>query len=218
MTGHRPIDRESAEAVFLRYAPLFEKFDEEGIDYCLVGGLAVLAHCLANESGRLRATEDADVMVPPDYSNADFARDYLSVYAADPDTSKAVYDALLGESGFDELSEEEAAFMNVSFVGADEDLDGVDTPDFDVCRMLNARSLATISRERLSVCGVQIWVATVDELLGMKRDTVSLYGVGIESSSRPHDFIDIASLEALSPQQEEGGLRSKLSDLLGGRR
>ena len=112
----------------------------------------------------------------------------------------------------------EAVFMNVSFVGADEDLDGVDTPDFDVCRTLNARSLATIDRERISVCGTRIWVATVDELLGMKRDTVSLYGVGVESSSRPHDFIDIESLEALSPPQEEDGLRSRLSGLLGGRR
>ena len=79
MTGHGLMDRESAEAVFLRYAPLFERLDEEGIDYCLVGGLAVLAHCLANESGRLRATEDADIMVPPDYSNADFAHDFIDI-------------------------------------------------------------------------------------------------------------------------------------------
>ena len=66
--------------------------------------------------------------------------------------------------------------MNISFVGADEDLDGVDTPDFDVCRVLNGRTLATIERERLVLLGQEAWVATVGELLSMKRDTISIGG------------------------------------------
>ena len=39
-----------------------------------------------------------------------------------------------------------------------------------------------------------IWVATVDELLGMKRDTISIYGVGASDSPRPQDFVDVGIL------------------------
>lgn len=128
MTGPHRANRKAAEELFTRFAPMFAEFEERGVDYRLVGGLAVVAHCLTRGSNRFRATEDADAMMPQDYSNADFARDYLRVYATDPRHSKAIYDAVFGEDGFDQLSDAENAFVNASFVGADADLDGIDTP------------------------------------------------------------------------------------------
>ena len=99
MSGLTRINREAAEELFSRFAPMFAGFEDRGIDYCLVGGLAVVAHCLVRGSGRFRATENANAMVPQGYSNADFARDYLRVYAADPEYGEAIYDAVLGADG-----------------------------------------------------------------------------------------------------------------------
>ena len=220
------IDREAAEELFSRFAPMFADFEERGIDYCLVGGLAVVAHCLVRGSERFRSTEDADAMVAQRYSNADFARDYLRVYAADPNQGKAIYDAVFGDDGFKQLGEAENAFVNISFVGADEDLDGVDTPDFDVCRVLNGRTLDTIERERLTVLGQEVWVATVGELLGMKRDTIAIYGGDPQTSPRPQDFVDVGILGGLATEDgfaaDDGsappsGLFSRLGRILEGR-
>lgn len=217
------IDKEDAENLLSRYLPLFEEFDSRGIDYCLIGGLAVVAQCLAREANRFRATVDADAMVAQDYSNADFARDYLRVYAASPGEAQAVYEAVFGEDGFECLSDDENAFVNASFMGADEDLDGVDTPSFDICRTLNGRTLATLKRERLNVLGHEIWVATIDELLDMKCGTIAIYGTDIQTNPRPQDFVDVGILSSL--QDDDGiesddkqlGLFAGLRQLLGGR-
>ena len=223
MSELQHINREAAENLMSRYLPMFAEFDERGIDYCLVGGLAVVAQCLAHDANGYRATIDADALVAQDYSNADFAKDYLRVYAADPDVSKAVYEAVFGEDGFERLSDDENAFVNASFVGADEDLDGVDTPDFDVCRMLNGRTLATVKRERLKVLGHDVWVATVDELLDMKRGTIAIYGVDIQTNPRPQDFVDVGILNGLlgdgdgESDDDWPGMFAGLRQLLGGR-
>ncbi len=201
---------------------MFAEFERRGVDYCLVGGLAVVAQCLAHGGDVFRATVDADAMVPQDYSNTEFARDYLRVYATDPKYADAIYEAVLGKGGFERLSEAENAFVNISFVGADEDLDGIDTPDFDVCRTLNGRTLASIDRERIELLGQTIWVATVDELLGMKRDTISIYGVSASDSPRPQDFVDVGILGALAnvDAREEGadsGILAHIRRIFGSR-
>lgn len=217
------IDREAAEELFSQFAPMFADFEERGVDYCLVGGLAVVAHCLVRGSERFRATEDADAMVAQGYSNADFARDYLRVYAADSAHGEAIYSAVFGDGGFEQLSDAENAFVNISFVGADEDLDGVDTPDFDVCRVLNGRTLATIERERLVLLGQEAWVATVGELLSMKRDTIAIYGADFDTSPRPQDFVDVGILSGFSgeggggDEPVSGRLLSRIGQILGGR-
>ena len=223
MSNLRRINRAAAENLFSTFMPMFADFENRGVDYCLVGGLAVVAHCLAREADSFRATRDADAMVSDSYSNGDFARDYLRVYAADAKYRQAIYDAVFGDNGFDGLNEGEDAFINISFVGADEDLDGVETPDFDVCRLLNGRTLENIERERLEVLGQQIWVATVEELLGMKGDTIALYGGDVQTSPRPQDFVDVGILSGLSGSSEldDGGsglgMRQKLGQILGGR-
>ena len=185
----------------------------------------MVVHCLVRNATRFRATNDADAMVPQNYSNVSFANDYLRVYAADPKYRKAIYEAVFGKEGFNQLHSSEYAFVNASFVGAVADLDGVDTPDFDVCRTLNNRTLESIKRERLNVNGQAIWVATVEELLDMKRYTIALYGTDVKSSSRPQDFVDVGILNNLynhsSIEQQttggEGDLFSKLGKILGGR-
>ena len=224
MNGIGRINRDAAEKLFARFAPLFAELENRGVDYCLVGGLAVVAHCLSRGVEAYRATDDADAMVPQDYSNSDFARDYLRVYAADPTYGKAVYDAVFGEGGFEQLSDAEFAFVNASFVGADADLDGIDTPDFDVCRILNGRTLADVERERLEVLGQRIWVATVDELIGMKRETIAIYGPDFESSPRPQDFVDVGILDRLKGEGSSEacgaggvGLLTRIGEMLGGR-
>lgn len=217
--GIEQIKVEQAMGLVEEILPMLNEFEEQGIDYCLVGGMAVMIHCLAAGNNSLRATYDADVMVSQQYSNSDFAKEYLHVYAADPRYAKAVYDAVIGDEGFSALNSAESAFINVSFIGADTDLDGIDTPDFDVCRTLNGKTLGSIQRERVLVSGTEIWVATRQELLGMKRSTVELYGVGIDQSSRPQDFLDIGSLEriidnGMHETNERTGLMAKITKLL----
>ena len=207
------MNEEMARELFEEFAPMFARLEEQGTDYCLVGGLAVVAHCLAQGSNRLRATTDADLMVPESYSNQDFAADYLKVYAANPDVTKAIYEALLGDDGFEQLGEGDAAFVNASFVGADPDIDGADSPDFDVCRILNGRSLGTIKRQRLTIFGNEIWVATIPELLSMKRDTIALYGGDPATYPREQDFIDVRTLESL--EGDDAGKESISSKLIG---
>ena len=67
MIGADGINRAAAESLFARFAPMFAEFERRGIDYCLVGGLAVVVQCLAHGSDRFRATVDADAMVPQDF-------------------------------------------------------------------------------------------------------------------------------------------------------
>lgn len=202
MSNADSINRAYALETISDYLPLFSRLNERGIDYCLVGGLAVMVRALLYGEDSLRATFDADILVDATYGNQEFANDYLSVYASTPEASRAVYDALFGPGEYDLLSDEDRAFVNMSFVGASEELDGIDTPDFDVCRTLTGRTLETVERTLVNIAGTNIWVATVDELLRMKRDTVSLYRVGLADTSRPQDFRDIVTLECIAGSDE----------------
>ncbi len=67
-----------------------------------------------------------------------------------------------------------------------------------------------------------IWVATVGELLSMKRDTISIYGVGASDSPRPQDFVDVGILGALAEgdAREEGtdpGILARIGRIFGER-
>lgn len=87
--------------------------------------------------------------------------------------------------------------VNASFVGADEDLDGVSTPDFDVVRRLNGIDLASIERESVEVMGGHIKVATARQLLEMKEATIGLLHADALQTARPQDFVDAARLRAI---------------------
>lgn len=191
------IGRGDAERLIATFLPMIDWLDAHGVDYCLVGGLGVVVQSYAAGLGTFRATEDADVMFDASFTNQDFARAYLGAYAADPAYGGAVYDAMFGDGAFAGLADEAQALVNASFVGADEDLDGVSTPDFDVVRRLNGIDLASIERESVEVMGGHIKVATARQLLEMKEATIGLLHVDALQTARPQDFVDATRLRAI---------------------
>ena len=79
-----------------------------------------------------------------------------------------------------------------------------------------------VERERIRVLGREVWVATVAELLGMKRSTIAVYGADFQSSPRPQDFVDERILAGLLEEGANadgggGSLLSRLGRMLGGR-
>lgn len=192
-SGTVRIGRRDAERLLSSILPMLDWLDEHSVGYCLVGGLGVLVHSYAAGLEEFRATRDADVMFDASFTNQDFARAYLSVYAADPEYGGAVYDAMFGGGAFQALADEAQAIVSASFIGADEDLDGVSTPDFDVVRSLNGIDLAAIEREVVEIMGTHIRVATAAQLLEMKERTIALHA-GVVETSRPQDIVDAKRL------------------------
>jgi hypothetical protein len=191
------IGKQDAEDLISSFVPMFKWLDENRVDYCLVGGLAVLLQCIRTDETNFRATIDADIMFDSSFTNAGFARAYLDVYAADPKYSKSVYEAVFGDGAFEELSTGAQSLINASFIGADADLDGISTPDFDVVRHLNGIDLKGIGRERVDFKGCPVKVATVEQLLLMKEATINILHADITTTSRPQDFIDAMRLKSL---------------------
>lgn len=186
-----------AESLISLFLPMFEWLDEHGVDYCLVGGLGVLVQAYNFGAEDFRATVDADVMFDAAFTNVDFARAYLDVYASDSDYSRVVYDAVFGEDAFNELSTEAQALVNASFIGAELDIDGISTPDFDVVRTLNGIDLADIEREPVEILGHTVKVATAAQLLVMKEHTIEMLHADFGTTSRPQDFIDAMRLRVI---------------------
>lgn len=193
----RRISTAEAERLISCFIPMFEYLNSHDVPYCVVGGLGVMLHTYCSGEEAFRATEDADIMFDDTFTNKDFAEAYLATYASDPQFSRRVYEAVFGEGAFKTLDNEEEAFVNTSFIGATSELDGVDTPNFDVVRLLNARRLSDLDMTVLTVDGIAIKVATVDQLERMKRDTIGILKVGYADSPRPQDFEDLAQLERI---------------------
>ena len=191
------INRVDAEKLLGTFLPMFDWLDDHGIDYCLVGGLGVVVQSLVAGMGQFRLTEDADIMFDTTFTNQDFARAYLEIYASGSQNGGAVYDAMFGDGAFDSLAEEAQALVNASFIGADEAIDGVSTPDFDVVRQLNGISLEEIERESIDIMGKRVKVATARQLLEMKERTISLLHADVADSPRPQDFIDARRLREI---------------------
>lgn len=61
----------AARDVVYDFLPMFRKLNEQGTDYCVVGGMAVLLQAMdkARDSNRFRATHDADIMFGSEYTN-----------------------------------------------------------------------------------------------------------------------------------------------------
>lgn len=196
--------REELEGILRGYLPVFRDLDSEGVPYCLVGGLAVLLHAYVNGYSQTRSTHDADIMFDDTYSNDDFARDYLRAFGTDGDASRALYEKLFGENEFKELSDPEQSLINTSFVGVNAGRVGGRTPDFDVVRQLNGFRLEDLDSTTLVFEGVPIRVASIPQLIEMKRRTSELLTSFPGSSPRAQDIIDISVLSSLA--KEEGWL------------
>lgn len=202
--------RAEAGLLIQRYLPIFEYMNANGIDYCVVGGLAVLLHAYVSEPGdRLfRATKDADLMLGEDFDNEDFFDAYLASFAGDGETRQKVLKAMVGDVDlFTELSEEQL-LESCEFSAPSVDEVGIEMPSFDVARSLKGFSLADMETTVLEVFGVKITVGSLDQLLEMKRMTIDLMSVGREMSVRTQDYLDVHTLSSLIERRESGDERS----------
>lgn len=204
------LGRKDAEELLKSFIPLFKWLNEHQVDYCLVGGLGVLLHAYKLHLDRFRATVDADIMFDASFTNTDFAKAYLEIYASDPLYGQVIYDAVFGEGAFEDLAKECQALVNIAFIGARFDLDGVSTPDIDVVRKLNGVVLETIEREQIEICGVPVTVATAHQLLVMKERTIDYLKVTPANTPRPQDYIDVHRLrDILTMLAEQNNGRSR---------
>lgn len=189
--------------------------DEADIDYCVVGGLAVLIHAfLANlDELSLRSTRDADLMFTDEFTNADFSKAYLSTFADDAELGKKVYETMFGESGFTELSSENQRLVNCSFLGPREEIEELNLPDFDVVRYLNGYRLEDLEKVTVNVLGTRVTVASPAQLLDMKTKTVELLSKGSVPSPHLQDYADIQTLRALVERStRDDGLCDDIGD------
>lgn len=204
------------------FLPMFRKLNEQGTDYCVVGGMAVLLQSMdkARDSKRFRATHDADIMFSDEYTNVDFAKAYMAAFGSDGQFAKAAYDEMFGEGAFDELAEEDQVLVNCSFCGPDTFSGKNDYPDFDVVRSLNGLVLNDLDREYLQIEDIAVPVAKVDTLLEMKHRTIELLKSDLSFSSRPQDYADIETLEMIqerlndqgTPERDHGGALQETED------
>lgn len=197
----------AARDVIYDFLPMFRKLNEQGTDYCVVGGMAVLLQAMdkARDSNRFRATHDADIMFGSEYTNVDFAKVYMAAFGEDGQFAKAAYDEMFGEGAFEELAEEDQALVNCSFCGPDTFSGKNDYPDFDVVRSLNGLALDDLDKEYIQVEDVAVPVAKVGTLLEMKRRTVALLKSDLAISSRPQDYADIETLEMIQERLNDQG-------------
>lgn len=206
-SNESPLDSVSAHEIIRGFLPLFRKLNDEGVDYCVVGGLAVLLHSLAAGKDKVRVTYDADIMFSDEYTNTLFSRDYLDAFATDEAQRSAIADAIFAGGSPDDFLIGDDNVVNALFKGARKEIDGVETPDVDVVRHLNNKSLADLHKGMVLFEGTPIPVASLDDLLDMKQQTIdSLLSRGHELG-RPQDYIDRSRLEELIDEavRENGG-------------
>lgn len=195
------INLNDAQELLEQYIPMFKALNDSKIKYCLVGGIAVMAHALAHNYDKFRATVDADLVLPKDYSNLDFAKTYVSTYSKNNEEDKIIAQALVGDEDLTKLNNKDLKFSNLAFIGAQKNLDGIDTPDFDVCRIINGYTIDDIKTKTIHVGDADIVVASIDNLIEMKEHTIKLYGADPETNPRFQDFIDLKILKDLKNKE-----------------
>lgn len=194
MSRGNDISQEEALEYFSEYAPLFDELDDEGIDYCVVGGLGVMIQGLAKGSGGYRMTVDLDLMIGHDTSAQDLLASYGDAFA-ETDGDQRTFDAVVVEEKYlEQLANSISDGDNVTLSGFDEGRDGFWAPDIDLCQNLNGYTLGDLERERVRILGHEVTVATVPQLIAMKEKTIEEYQVGHELSSRMQDYIDLRRL------------------------
>lgn len=120
-----------------------------GVDYVVVGGVAVNVH------GLIRATEDLDVFVRPDPDNIARLRQALRAVWDDPEIEQITAEDLCGD------------YPAVRY-GPPEGTLYIDI----LTRLGDATAFADLAWEHKEVGGVSIRIATPRTLYRMKRDTV----------------------------------------------
>lgn len=63
MSDGNDIGYDEALAIFQAYAPMLDRFGEDGVDYCVVGVLRVMLQGLAKDSDAFRMVRDLDIVI-----------------------------------------------------------------------------------------------------------------------------------------------------------
>ena len=137
------------EMNFEKFLSMLNAFEKEGVDYVLVGGIALNLH------GILRATEDIDLFVRPDPENVERARKALQRVWDDPDIEQIHAEDLAGD------------YPTVRYGPPGEDF----VIDF-IARLGDTIRFEDLDVEIVSLEGVSIRLATPLTLYRMKRDTI----------------------------------------------
>lgn len=128
---------------------VIEALNAAGVDYVVVGAVALNAH------GLVRTTEDLDLFVRPDASNIERLRQALREVWADPEIEKITAEDLCGD------------FPAVRYGPPDGDF-FIDI----LTRLGEATGWADLEAQDREIEGVRIRVATPRTLYRMKRGTV----------------------------------------------
>jgi hypothetical protein len=123
--------------------------NQAGVDYVVVGGVALNVH------GLIRATEDLDVFVRPDAENIERLRVALRAVWTDPDIEQITSEDLCGD------------YPSVRY-GPPEGTLYLDI----LTRLGEATRFSDLEYEEKDVAGVRVRVATPRTLYRMKRGTV----------------------------------------------
>ncbi len=125
-------------------------FEQEGVEYVLIGAAAMGFH------GLVRATEDLDLLIGATAENIDrLKRAFLAAYEGDPNVDEIQSADLLGE------------YPTIRYYPPSGDL------YFDVMtRLGEVASYEMVEAETKQVAGIQVKVATPAALYRLKKDTV----------------------------------------------
>ena len=128
---------------------VIQAFNDEGVDYVVVGGVAVNLH------GLVRATEDLDVFVRPNADNIARVRRALASVWDDPDIQQIRAEDLCGDYPAVRYGPPtEAFYLDI------------------LTRLGEATSFADLEVEEKAVGAVRVRLATPQTLYRMKKDTV----------------------------------------------
>jgi predicted nucleotidyltransferase len=147
---------------------LLRRLTAKGVDFVLVGGFAAVAH------GATRLTNDIDICFAPDPANLSALGEVLDEVDA----------RLRGVSEEVPFMPDAATLRRVDHLT----LDTADGP-LDLLRLPpGAPRYDTLRRraERIDIGGTVVLVASLDDLISMKR-----------AAKRPVDLLDVESLEAI---------------------
>lgn len=132
-----------------KFVELLKALAREGVDYVLVGAVALNLH------GIVRATEDIDLFIRPDGENVDRLKRALRRVWDDPDIAEISAHDLLGDYPTIRYGPPGEGFV-------------IDL----LARLGSAFSFESLEVQTVSIDGVPVRVATPSTLYRMKKDTM----------------------------------------------
>lgn len=128
---------------------VLESLNKSGVDYVIVGGVAMNFH------GLIRATEDLDLFVRPDPENIERLRSALRAVWADPDIEQITAQDLCGDYPVIRYGPPQGnLYLDI------------------LTRLGEATVFADLEAQEIEINGVTARVATPRTLYRMKKDTV----------------------------------------------